>query len=593
MCPRKKNKPVIEFTPNRYAQAIFDYVQHESGNLVIEAAAGSGKTTTLIKILDLIPKDKKVLFCSFNKDIVNELQSKVGDMENVDIRTVHSLGLLMIQRNLKFHAPIDENKYRAFIGKNAKSLSSFDIRRLSTTAYVKYLDNVTHIVNLCRHNLVDTYNGAVKLVERHEIILVEDEIDVALQVLEWGKENVSTVDYADMVWLPNVLYMSPINLKYDYVLGDEAQDFSIAQRELLFKCQKMGTRYIFCGDRNQCIYSFASASPDTFDKLKAMPNTVALPLSISYRCGKKIVEYAQKLVPSIEANAENCDGEITYNVKLEDINDGDMVLCRNNAPLMQAYNEFIRMNKKCFIRGKDIGLNLKRLVENTKQDKLYANLTKDGVFIRLYEKLFEDRNKLMKMTGLGESTIMMTSTMVNKFDMIKALLVLAEGLTTADELVEKIQNVFSDRKKGGIALSTIHKSKGLEAENVFIACRFLMPSKSATQDWEVEQEHNLMYVAYTRAKKKLGFIDEKLFSAEIESDNEILNIAESQVQGILNKKTKGLIINENTAPEIAAHIEKIKPPVVGVIKDLSSTKKTTKPVTKLFEKRLTKRNKIK
>lgn len=36
-----------------------------------------------------------------------------------------------------------------------------------------------------------------------------------------------------------------------------------------------------------------------------------------------------------------------------------------------------------------------------------------------------------------------------------------------------------------------------------------MPSSLAKKKWEIESEKNLMYVAYTRAKKVLGFISEK------------------------------------------------------------------------------------
>ena len=40
-----------------------------------------------------------------------------------------------------------------------------------------------------------------------------------------------------------------------------------------------------------------------------------------------------------------------------------------------------------------------------------------------------------------------------------------------------------------------------------------MPSKSAKKDWEIQQEYNLMYVAYTRAKKSLSFVDEAGFES--------------------------------------------------------------------------------
>ena len=68
-----KKKTAIEYEPSQYQKAIFDYIQHEKGNLVVEAAAGSGKTYTLVKALSLIPQDKRVLMTAFNKDIVKEL----------------------------------------------------------------------------------------------------------------------------------------------------------------------------------------------------------------------------------------------------------------------------------------------------------------------------------------------------------------------------------------------------------------------------------------------------------------------------------------------------------------------------------------
>lgn len=586
---KKKIIEEIEFNPSKYQINIFEQIQHGVGNIVIEAAAGSGKTSTLIKALKLIPNDKKILFCAFNKDIVKELQKKIGKVENVDIRTVHSLGYLMVQRNLGIsQLAINENKYRAHILNNLKYYTDLNLWSLDKAQYFKYIDNICKLIDFCRYNLADTEKKALELVHRHDIDLIGDEINIALEVMKWGKENTDEVDYTDMVWLPNILYMKPLGLQYDFIFGDEAQDFSIAQRELLLKCQKMGTRYIFAGDKNQSIYSFASASPDTFDKLKALPNTITLPLSISYRCAKKIVKFAQNLVPTIEPNEEPRNGEIEFNVSLENIQDGDMVLCRNNAPLMKAYNEFIRMGKKCKIRGKDIGLNLKKLVESVHQEKLNANLSDDGVFIRLYDKFFDERDKIIRRTGLDLPTVMNMSIISNKLDMIRALEVLSEDIETSEELVNKIKEMFSDKKTNGISLSTIHKAKGLEANNVYIACRSLMPSKSATQPWEIEQERNLMYVAYTRAKNKLSFIDEKIFSSVISNSQESLDAIERQVNTVLNKTRKPIQPNKEMAKILASEIKKIEMPTIGASASLNNVKRTQKPLSLLTQKKLTK-----
>jgi superfamily I DNA/RNA helicase len=358
-----------------------------------------------------------------------------------------------------------------------------------------------------------------------------------------------------------VLFLKPIGLLYDFIMVDECQDMNKAERELILKCFKMGTRMISVGDENQTIYSFSGADPDSFNALKSLPNTQSLPLSISYRCGKNIVDFAKKLVPSIEANSENQNhGIVKYDVPLSDVEDGDMILCRNNAPLVQVYNEFLKLGKKAYIRGKDIGNNLKTLVKSVKQDKVNADCNEDGIFVRLYDDLFVTRNKIMERSNVDAKTAMTSPIIENKLDMIKALEILAEGLNTSDELIAKIDEIFPKKdKKEGIALSTIHKAKGLEANNVYIACNSLMPSKSAKKDWEVRQEHNLMYVAYTRAKNILGFIDEKDF-ADFDLNSTLsqskLDRIEAQVNRVLGKTTK-IIINENTAKVIIEKANKI------------------------------------
>jgi superfamily I DNA/RNA helicase len=218
------------------------------------------------------------------------------------------------------------------------------------------------------------------------------------------------------------------------------------------------------------------------------------------------------------------------------------------------------LGKKAFIRGKDIGANLKTIAKSVKQDRINADCKEDGLFVRLYDDLFVTRNKIMERSGIDSKTAMTSPIIDNKLDMIKALEILSEGLVTTAELINKIDEIFPKKdKKDGIALSTIHKAKGLEANNVYIACRSLMPSKSAKKDWEIKQEHNLMYVAYTRSKNILGFIDEKDFK-DFDVTNTLsqakLDRIEAQVNKVLGKTTK-IIINENTAKIIIENAKKL------------------------------------
>ena len=557
-----KKKKKNDFIPSKYQEAIFRYIGGASGHLVVEAAAGSGKTSTLVKSLEYIPIDKQVLMVAFNRDIVTELTKKTKDIENVEVKTLHGLGLAMLKRNFPTKTFIPEPfKYDSHIKNNIKFYTTINTYSLSGRNYYKYLDNIKKYVDFGRFYLCQTAKDLDFIEDRYGIDTIADEKQVAIKVMQWGKTELDSVDYTDMIWMPHVLFLKPIGLLYDFIMVDECQDMNKAERELVLKCFKMGTRLISVGDSNQMLYSFAGGDPDSFKALKSLPNTECLPLSISYRCPKNIVEFAQKLVPSIEANEANTNhGFVKYDVPLSDVEDGDMILCRNNAPLVQVYNEFLKLGKKAFIRGKDIGANLKTIVKSVKQEKVNTDCKEDGIFVRLYDDLFVTRNKIMERSAVDAKTAMTSPIIENKLDMIKALEILADGTNTAEELIAKIDEIFPKRdKKDGIALSTIHKAKGLEANNVYIACKSLMPSKSAKKDWEIKQEHNLMYVAYTRAKNTLGFIDEKDFK-DFDLTNQVsqakLDRIEAQVNKVLGKTTK-TIINETTAKVIVDNAQKL------------------------------------
>lgn len=547
--PKKKRgrkKKIVEpaqimsgFIPSKYQQDIFDFIQHGNGNSVINALAGSGKTSTIVNAVKLIPSTCNALFIAFNKEIVKELEKKLAGVKNVQVKTLHSLGLLMIRRNLGTNIEIDEYKYRTFIKKNIKQLSSADFDKMTTKLMQQYTDNVIQLCDLGRYNLAQCEKDLLQISARHDIPIIDDECNAVLNVMKWGRENTTSIDFTDMVWLPYELTLNPIGLQYDYIFIDECQDLNAAQRELFLRCFRRGTRFIAVGDKKQAIYSFAGADAESFAKLQNLPNTTTLPLPISYRCPKKVVNLANQFVDTMECREGAPDGEIVHNVSIKDIHDGDMVLCRTKMPLIKLYMRYLRMGVKSYVRGQDIGLNLLRMVDKTEQIVLNVSLQKDGVFARLYDDLFEERNRLMIKRGMDLEDATLSNQIMNKYDSIKALEILAEDLTSARDLHDRIENVFAE-SADGVCLSTIHKAKGLEANNVYILCKTLMPSRLATQDWEKEQEQNLMYVAYTRAKYKLGFVSETEISPSagmIDPSAALteLNYIENKICKLLNK----------------------------------------------------------
>ena len=99
-------------------------------------------------------------------------------------------------------------------------------------------------------------------------------------------------------------------------------------------------------------------------------------------------------------------------------------------------------------------------------------------------------------------------SLTDKHDCILAL---AGNVNTVGGLLDNIKEIFGEQgKKAGVVFSTIHKAKGLEAENVWILEPQLMPHPMATTPADRQQETNLCYVAITRAMKTLNYVGDRV-----------------------------------------------------------------------------------
>ena len=530
------------FTPSPYQEKIFDFIIHGNGNAVISAKAGSGKTSTCVTAIKLIKPKNKVMFLAFNKSIAEELSQKLKDYPNVEVRTSHSLGFAIIRKNVEGEVELDEFKYRRYVKSNITELTTIDVTLTKNQLY-NYIESICALVDFARFNLAQTAEEVKSLAVKYGVPIFFDECDVVIKVLEWGKTELNSIDYTDMVWLPVELSMNARAFQKDFIFIDECQDQSLMSIELFLKCFKRGTRFIAVGDEKQCINTFCGSSEEAFQYMKDYPKTTQFDLPICYRCPKTVVELAKTLVPDIKCREDAPKGDIIEKCWTSALRSGDMVLCRSKAPLLKVYTKLLRKGIQCYIKGQDIGTNLKKLIEEVDIEELNTNLKSDGVFVRLYDNLFEIRNKLMESKGLDYQDATLTNYITNMYDMIKALTVLAENYTTKTELLSHIDEIF-DETREGVILSTIHKAKGLEADNVYILCNSSMPSSLAKKDWEKNAEQNLIYVAYTRAKNKLGFISEdeiKPFGVS-QGEDKILNelsLIENLVCRVLGKTPVG------------------------------------------------------
>jgi superfamily I DNA/RNA helicase len=299
---------------------------------------------------------------------------------------------------------------------------------------------------------------------------------------------------------------------------------------------KVSNREVYVADNiltHNSIYGFAGADSDSFDKLVNQPNTISLPLSVCYRCGSDIIEYVKNLMPTIEASPNAKKGLIDLNASYKKIVKGDMVICRNTMPLVSLCMKYLSQGIKAYVMGTDISASLITMIESCKRKT--EEFSCENVFARIYAEKNKLVKNIMNKENCSEKEAEENTLVISFTDKISTLETLSSGCLTGDDLIDKLKMIFSD-DSDGICLSTIHKSKGLEADRVFIIHEDLLPSKYAKKDWEKLQEKNLMYVAYTRAKSVLGFVTDFDAYSDHQSKENNIEITEGTFVGVVGEK---------------------------------------------------------
>lgn len=487
---------------------IFDFAEYGVQNLIVQAVAGAGKTTTLIECANRIDPDKKILLLAHNKSTRDTLKERIGNKPNVSVYTLHGLGWRMFAEHFEKTPMLSEDKYWSYVNQNLDSIAGDEYMRLKPVVKMNYKSNVLDLINKSRQNLKQSEKEIKKLAKRkYGMNLIGNEAKTVSDILKWGANSLDTVDFLDLLWLPSEKGYFTKKYTADIIMLDEAQDASLAQQDVVSRCFTRSTRLFAFGDRDQTINSWAGSDTEAFDHLKDSStfrrDAKELPLTTNYRCGKKIIEYAKQYTNNgIKARIGAPDGEIIFNARLSNIKDGDMVLCRNIAPLMEVYRTCLNNGKKVYFRGEQLGKNLISNVDCTSGDSIkeIINDMKKRL-ISLWHFIASENNILLEEAASD-------FRVVKLLDSIQAMESLPKTVETRNDFKKFVEDVFSDEGKEGIELSTIHRAKGLEADNVFVICPSLIPSKLSTLDWQIEEEQHLLYVMCTRPKNTLNFVSE-------------------------------------------------------------------------------------
>ena len=508
----------VTLSPQQIAAREF-LLDPTSGNMMIEAVAGSGKTFTLIELLKVLG-NVSVAFCAFSKNISVEIKEKVEAIRDTltcdpRVGTTHSFGFSALKR--VFHGKLDdEGKINRLLEetKNPKTGETgvpFEMRGFVRKAYrlsrqwgVGVLPAFPMGSAEAWMNLVDHFDLEDELCNQEEDPenledLVRSAINWTVYVLKMGEAIANElIDFEDMIWL--VLRKNIRVWQYDVVLVDECQDINPTKRALVRKMLRPGGRAIFVGDPRQAIFAFIGADHKSIENINAEFGCTTLPLTYSFRCPKSVVRFAKTWVNHIESTPDAPEGTcrtITtdefwqFNFRVN-----DAILCRNNAPLVDLFFSLLRKGIPSHIEGKDIAADLLKTVNRFKVKSIPTLINK--------LETFKDKQiQKWSMKGKEEKAERVA-------DIVDAIVAIANNLpdtATVPDLKAKITSMFQDsfgNRAQTLTLTTIHKAKGREWDRVFWYGRNRWnPSPYARKDWQKIAEDNLCYVAATRSKDEL------------------------------------------------------------------------------------------
>jgi len=499
-------------TPSSHQEAIFRFVEEGTGHGVIMATAGSGKSTTLVEVAHRLPEGTRACFLAFNTSAAQQLKDRLP--AHVTARTIHALGLKTLASAVKGRklARVYPRKYQELVKARLRNTEeSYRVSSHTASQAVHYLREVTHYarVNLAQEadrgvleRLAQTYH--LRPPEQPELVnnlhtqlwaILRDGVALALEGL---------YDYTDMIYAPLAADLSPTQ-RFDMVCVDEAQDLSPMQLSFILRLPRPEGRLLFVGDPKQAIYGFAGADTRAMSRIVEHTQATILPLSVTYRCPQKHVRLAKRFAPAIQAAPGAVEGRVTAiseGALSRYVTPGDLVLCRINAPLVETCLRLIRQRVPAQVIGRDIAGKLvadAKLVFKQGLENWKAKLN-----------LFEAREvEGIKQTKLPEDVAeRMVYRREDELACLRAVVgdAVQGGVTTLKGLETRIDNLFGDAR-GMVTLSTVHRAKGREAENVFVLLPHLMPLPNAETPEEREAEDCVRFVAVTRAKQKLVFVE--------------------------------------------------------------------------------------
>lgn len=469
------------------AQAIYDKREH----MVIEAGAGTGKTTTLVQLAE---SDSGIRgrYIAFNKAIVVEAGTKLPP--NFIAKTAHSLAfgaMMKMQGGRAFKARLNGGRVR---GDQIARQLGIDPFVIQYGEQAKVLQP-GFIASLAQR-AINVFCNTADLVPNYRHVPYVDGIDIPKPTGErtyTNNDNLAKVvgELLPSMWaditkpegtLPfkhdHYLKMWELNdpfIDADAIMFDEGQDASPVMLSIVEQ-QADHCQLIFVGDSQQAIYEWRGAV-NALDNAPGADNRTFL--TQSFRFGEAIAEVANTLLDKCGAELR-LKGLATIASTIEPLANPTAFLTRTNAVAMSTVLDAQATGRRPLLLGGG---------------------TEILAFARGAEELMTRGH-----TGYPDLACFDSWQQVTEYcrsdpqgDELALNVKLVEEYGT-EAILEALGRMPRTEEEADLVVSTAYKAKGREWDTVKLAHDFKFPD--GADDLPVG-EWRLLYVACTRAKLAL------------------------------------------------------------------------------------------
>lgn len=440
--------------------------------LVIEAGAGTGKTTTL-KMIAGVQNMQRGLYLAYNKAIADDARASFP--ANVDCRTAHSLAFRAVgsQYAHRLNGPrLPAREVARFLripavlDLGAHALTSVKVARIVMDAVAAFCHSSSdepawwHIRDIPGLDV----DPAAMTELRQQVVPMLYRAWEDLTSME-GRLKFAHDHYLKM-WA-----LTRPTLPAGFVMLDEAQDANPVIAEIV---EAQSSQRILVGDQSQAIYGWRGAvdAMESFDGQR-------LVLSQSFRFGQKIADEANVWLELLSAPLR-LTGNPVKDSRLDRVDQPSAVLCRTNAGAIgQAMAATASGLRPAMVGGGD---DIRRLAKAC-QDLRNGRSTEHPELMA-FASWAEVQDYAEHDAGGAD---------------LKTLVKLVDS--HGPEAIIRIVDQLVDEHNADIVISTAHRAKGREWGTVRLAADFNEPYDAEGR--LVQAEAMLTYVAVTRAKDVL------------------------------------------------------------------------------------------